>query len=64
MREEHSKYLEEPLQPPNLEDAFRQQNEQLEYAPPLDPCIGAFCGISVRPLTDHDVGLLILDLSK
>jgi len=57
-------YLEESLQPPDLEDAFADQNSHLENAPPLDSGICAFCGISVGSFTDNDVGLLVLDLGK
>lgn len=55
-------YFEEPLQPPDLEDALPNQDSQLKYAPPLDPSIRAFSSIAVGAFTDNDVRLLILDL--
>ena len=55
-------YLEEPLQPPNLKDPLTNQNAQLEDTPPLDPRIRALRRVSVRPLSDHDIPLFVLDL--
>ena len=57
-------YLEEPLQPPHLERALREQHAELEHAPPLDPTVCAFGGVSVDAFTDHDVGLLVFHLGE
>ena len=57
-------YLKEPFQPPDLKDAFAQQHTQLKDTPPLDPPICALGRISMCPLPDHNVGLLILDLTE
>lgn len=57
-----STYLEEALQPPNLEHALSDQNAELEDTPPLDPRIGALGCVSVRPLPNNNVALLVLNL--
>jgi len=48
-------YLEEAFQPPDLEDAFANQDNHLEDAPPLDSAIRAFCSVTMSPLTDYDI---------
>ena len=50
-----SSYLKEPLQPPNLKNAFSEQHPQLKDTPPLHSPVRAFCSIPMRPLPDHDV---------
>jgi hypothetical protein len=55
-------HLEETLQPPNLKDSLSYQHTQLEYRPPLDPRVCAFCCVSVRAFSDDDVGLFVFDL--
>ena len=57
-------YLEESLQPPDLEDTFADQDSHLEHTPPLYSGICAFCGVSVRSFSEDDVGLLVFDLGK
>jgi hypothetical protein len=57
-------YLKESFQPPDLEDALANQDNHLENAPPLDPAVRAFCGVSVGSFSDDDVGLFVFDLSK
>ena len=57
-------YLEESLQPPDLEDTFTSQYTHLEDTPPLYSGIGALSGISVGSFPDNDIRLLILDLGK
>jgi hypothetical protein len=57
-------HLEEPLQPPHLEDALSDQNTELEYRPPLDSCIGALGGVSMGALPDDNVCLLVFDLGQ
>ena len=59
-----STYLKEPLQPPNLKDAFPKQHTQLKDTPPLDPPVRALGRISMRPLPNNNVRLLILDLTQ
>ena len=56
--------LEEPLQPPDLEDAFPNHHAHLEDRPPLHTCIGRFGGIAVRALADHDVALFVFYLGE
>jgi hypothetical protein len=48
-------YLEESFQPPDLEDAFSDQDSYLENTPPLDSAVCTFCGVSVRSFSDDDV---------
>lgn len=48
-------YLEEPLQPPHLEDTLSYQNSQLEDRPPFDPCICALRSIPMCPFPHHYV---------
>lgn len=55
-------YLEESLQPPDLEYTLAQQHSQLENTPPLDTSIGGFGRVSMGALTDDDVGLFIFHL--
>jgi len=57
-------HLEEPLEPPDLEDAFSYQHAQLEYRPPLDARVGALGRVSVGALADHNVGLFVFDLGE
>lgn len=56
--------LEESLQPPNLENSLSDKHGKLEDAPPFHSRVGALCRVPVYPLSHHDVGLLILDLSQ
>jgi hypothetical protein len=55
-------YLEEALEPPDLEEALANQYHELEDAPPLDARVGAFGSIPVYSFADNDVALLVLDL--
>lgn len=48
-------YLEEALQPPDLEDTVRNQDTHLERAPPLDTAVGALSGVTVDALTQDNV---------
>lgn len=48
-------YFEEPLQPPDLEDALPNQDSQLKYAPPLDPSVRALSSVAVGAFADNDV---------
>lgn len=57
-------YLEEALQPPDLKDAFADQDTHLEHTPPLDSGVCAFCGVSVGSFAEDNVGLFVLDLGK
>ena len=57
-------YLKEAFQPPDLEDAFADQDTHLEHAPPLDSRVCAFCGVSVGSFAEDDIGLFVFDLSK
>jgi hypothetical protein len=57
-------YLEESLQPPDLKDAFADQDSHLEDAPPLYSSIRALGCISMGSFSDHDVGLFVFDLSE
>ena len=57
-------YLEEPLQPPHLEEAHASQDNQLEDAPPLHTRICALRCVSVGPFAHDDVALLVLDLGN
>lgn len=57
-------YLEEALQPPDLEDALAGQDDHLEDAPPLDAAVGALCGVAVRSFAYDDVGLFVFDLGE
>lgn len=57
-------YLEEALQPPDLEDAVGDKDAHLEHAPPFDTLVGAFGGVPVDTLAEDDVTLLIFDLSN
>jgi hypothetical protein len=56
-------HLEETFQPPDLEDSLANKDGHLEYAPPLYSTIRALGCVAVYPLTNYDVGLLVLDLS-
>jgi hypothetical protein len=57
-------YLEEALQPPHLEDTLSHQDYHLEYAPPLDSAVCTLCRISMGPLANNNIRLLIPDLGK
>ena len=56
--------LEEPLQPPYLEDALADEHAELEDAPPLDAGVGALGRVPVGALASDDVRLLVLDLRQ
>lgn len=55
-------HLEEPLQPPHLEEALPNQHHELEDAPPLDARVCALGGVPVCSLADDNVALLVFDL--
>jgi len=55
-------YLEEPFEPPHLEEALANEYHQLEDAPPLDARVCALSSIPVYALAHDDVALLVLDL--
>jgi len=57
-------YLEEALQPPDLEDALAHQDAHLEYAPPLHAPVGGLSCVAVDALAEDDVGLLVFDLGE
>lgn len=57
-------YFEEPLEPPDLEDAFADDDAHLEDRPPFDARVGRFRRVAVRALADHDVALFVLDLGE
>ncbi len=57
-------YLKEAFQPPHLENSLPDQYAQLEHTPPLHPRVRALSCIPVRPLSNHDIRLLILDLRE
>jgi hypothetical protein len=57
-------YLEESLQPPDLEDAFADQHSHLEHTPPLNSGICAFGSVSVRSFSENDVRLLVFHLGE
>ena len=54
--------LEEPLKPPDLEEALADQEAKLEDAPPLDARVSALRSVSMCSLANNDVALLVLDL--
>lgn len=56
--------LEEPLQPPYLEDALADEHAELEDTPPLDAGVGALGRVPVGALARDDVRLLVLDLRQ
>lgn len=56
--------LEEPSQPPDLEERFANDNTDDEDIPPLDSTVGALGRVAVGALADDDIRLLVLDLSK
>ena len=60
----HPLHLEEPAQPPDLEDGLADNDAEDEQVPPLDSAVGALGGVSVGALSDDNVGLLVLDLRK
>ena len=51
------------LEVPHLPRYYREQNNSLEDRPPLDTIVGRLSGVSMCPLTNNDVLLLILDCS-
>jgi D-alanine-D-alanine ligase-like ATP-grasp enzyme len=57
-------YLEEALQPPDLEDALADQDAHLEYAPPLHTTVGGLGCVAVDALAEDDVGLFVFDLGE
>jgi hypothetical protein len=57
-------YLKESLQPPDLEDAFANQDNHLEYAPPFDSTVCTLCRVSVGSFSHNNVRLFIFDLGK
>lgn len=57
-------HLEEPPQPPDLEDGLADDNAEDEDVPPLDTAVCALCSVAVGALADDDVGLLVLDLGQ
>jgi len=54
--------LKEPLQPPNLKATVGDEYKHLKYAPPFHPGVGALGSVSMSPLSDHDIALLVLHL--
>lgn len=60
----YASYLEESLQPPDLENTLPNQDHQLEHAPPLHSRIGTLGSISMRTLADNDVGLLVFHMGN
>ena len=59
-----SAYLKESLQPPNLENTLANKHRKLEDTPPLNTSIRALGCVSVYPLANDNVRLLILDLGE
>jgi hypothetical protein len=57
-------YLEESLQPPDLKDAFADQDSHLEDTPPLHSSIRTFGCVSMSSFSDHDVRLFVFHLGK
>lgn len=57
-------YLEEALEPPDLENALRGEDKDLKCTPPLDPTVRALRGISVGAFADNYVGLFVFDLGE
>jgi hypothetical protein len=57
-------YLEEPLQPPDLKDAFANQDSHLEDTPPLYSSVRALGCVSMGSFPDHDIGLFVFDLGE
>lgn len=60
----HPLHLEEPSQPPDLEDRLAHNDTQDEDIPPFDAAVCALGGIAVGALANDNVGLLVLDLGK
>lgn len=54
--------LKEPLQPPNLKTAVGDEYKNLKYAPPFHPTVSALSSVSMSPLSDDDIALLIFHL--
>jgi len=54
--------LKEPLQPPNLKATVGNEYKHLKYAPPFHPTVGALSSVSMSPLSDDDIALLVLHL--
>lgn len=57
-------YLEEALQPPDLEDTIRNQDAHLEGAPPLDTTVGALSSVAMNALAEDNVGLFVFNLCE
>lgn len=53
--------FEEALEPPDLKDAFSNQDSHLKDAPPLDTRIRALCCVPMRALSHDNIPLFILD---
>lgn len=54
-------YLEEPPQPPDLEDALANNDANDEQVPPFHPAVGALRRVAVSTLAHDDVALLVLN---
>lgn len=57
-------YLEESLQPPDLEDTVCNQNNHLEGAPPLNAAVGALSSVAMDALAEDNVGLFVFNLRE
>lgn len=55
-------YLKEAFEPPDLEHALTNEDNELEDAPPLDAGVGALSRVPVCSLTNDNVALFILYL--
>ncbi len=51
----HPLDLEEPPQPPDLEEGLADDNADDEYIPPLYPAVCALGGVTVCALSEDDV---------
>jgi hypothetical protein len=57
-------YLKESFQPPDLEDAFANQDNHLEYAPPFDSTVCTLCRVPVGSFSNNNVRLFVFDLGQ
>lgn len=57
----HALHLEEPSEPPDLEDRLANDDANNEQVPPLDSAVGALGRVSVGALSQDNIRLLVLD---